>query len=157
MKHLHWSITPIRFKNCCGVYSYVLSSLISIWLTKPLFQNFLNFFEDRPTDRPTKPPLKLTSRRLKTCPNCPFSIILLPTAWWVGLGGGRPGFLVCQWWWAVFGHVSKIVHLLGLSVRRDNSLLYESLSKAWPVTRWIFWALLWLGKELYLLGISFIC
>ena len=53
-----------RFKNCSGVYSYVLTSLISIGFTKPLFQNFLKFFW-RQTDRRTKPPLKATSRRLK--------------------------------------------------------------------------------------------
>ena len=45
-----------RFKNCSGVYSYVLTSLISIGFTKPLFQNFLKIFwrqTDRPTDRQT--------------------------------------------------------------------------------------------------------
>ena len=50
------------------VYSYVLSSLISIWLTKPLFQNFLKIVwgqTDRPTDRQTKPPLEATILRLK--------------------------------------------------------------------------------------------
>ena len=41
-----------RFKNCSGVYSYVLTSLISIGFTKPLFQNFLKIFW-RQTDRPT--------------------------------------------------------------------------------------------------------
>ena len=41
-----------RFKNCSGVYSYVLTSLISIGFTKPLFQNFLKIFW-RQTDRQT--------------------------------------------------------------------------------------------------------
>ena len=62
----------LRFKNCSGVYSYVLSSLISIWLTKPLFQNFLKIFwgqtdrrTNRPTDRQTKRGIEVPCRSLK--------------------------------------------------------------------------------------------
>ena len=58
-----------RFKNCSGVYSYVLTSLISIGFTKPLFQNFLKIFwrqtdrpTDRQTDRPTLLPIELLSQ-----------------------------------------------------------------------------------------------